>query len=138
MRYDFCCEKCNGISELVQPITSDLPSTIKCVRTGCGGRCTQVVTAPMISKTGMTHEPFDIAVGRDAEARWTDIRRRQEIRNKVRRESGAQVLTMTGRNEFQPVKGKTLGTITTGPDLQKGSGPNSDGTKGVVAELNKA
>lgn len=138
MRYDFRCGKCAGITELVQPITSALPETIKCCRAICGGDCTQVITAPMISRTGMTHEPFDIAVGRDAEARWADISRRQNIRNQVRKESGAQALVMTGRNEFTPRKGAKLGSIITEPDSSgKGSGPGSSATKKIVADLRK-
>jgi|SRR5271157_402694 len=137
MRYDYRCQKCECVQEHIQPITNPLPDSLKCVRPGCKGRATIVITAPMISKSGMTHEPFDIAVGRDAEVRWADIHRRQAIRDKVRRESGQQALVMTGRNEFAPIKGAKLGTVTIGPDAPRQSGSGSAATKKIVEDLKK-
>jgi hypothetical protein len=45
----------------------------------------------------------DVVVGRDAASRWEDIERRQQIRNKVRKESKEKGLIATGRNVFQPL-----------------------------------
>jgi putative FmdB family regulatory protein len=135
MRYEFRCEKCKLVVEHLQSIKDPLPDKLKCPRPGCNGQCSLIITAPMISKSGMTHEPFDIAVGRDAEVRWADIHRRQNTRNKVRQESGEQALVMTGRNEFQPVKGAKLTPIAIGPDIPKESGPESRGTKKILSEL---
>jgi hypothetical protein len=45
--------------------------------------------------------PIDVVIGRDAEARWSDIHRRQGDRDKVREEAGKSSLIMTGRNDFQ-------------------------------------
>jgi hypothetical protein len=137
MKYDYRCQKCGCVQEHIQPITAPLPETLKCVRPGCKGKCTIVITAAAISKSGMTHEPFDIAVGRDAEARWADIRRRQDLRNKVRKESGEQALVMTGRNEFQPIKGAKLTSVVIGPDLPKETGPGSKATKKALDDLKK-
>ncbi len=138
MHYDFKCNKCSCVRELIQPMSDSLPEKLPCIKPGCKGQCTQVVYAPAISHAGMSNEPFDVAVGRDAEVRWADIRRRQELRNKVRKESGEQALVMTGRNEFQPIKGAKLGPITTGPDTPGGSGPDSLGTKNIITELKKS
>jgi putative FmdB family regulatory protein len=137
MRYDFRCQKCELLVEHIQSIKDLLPEKLKCPRPGCDGKCVIVVSAPAIAHSGMTHEPFDVAVGRDAEARWADIRRRQDLRNKVRKESGEQALVMTGRNEFQPVKGAKLTPVVIGPDLPKGSGPRSKATEKALEDLKK-
>lgn len=137
MKYDFRCQKCECVQELVQSIKDPLPGKLKCKVKDCGGWALQIIYAPAVSLQGMTHEPFDIAIGRDAEVRWADIRRRQAIRNKVRQESGEQALVMTGRNEFAPIKGGKLGTIKIGPDTPADSGPGSAATKKVVEDLKK-
>jgi hypothetical protein len=137
MKYDFRCEKCECVQELVQSIKDPLPAKLKCKVKNCGGWAVQVIYAPAVSRVGMSNEPFDVAVGRDAEVRWADIRRRQALRDKVRKESGEQALVMTGRNEFAPIKGAKLGTVTTGPDVPTESGPGSKASKRIVEDLKK-
>ncbi len=137
MIYDFRCQKCSCVRELIQSMKDPLPDKLPCIKPGCGGTCDRVIHVPMISQAGMSNEPFDVAVGRDAEVRWADIRRRQAIRNKVRKESGEQALVMTGRNEFAPIKGAKLGTVVIGPDPPKESGPGSAASKRIVEDLKK-
>lgn len=137
MKYDFRCQKCSCVQELIQSIKDPLPSKLKCKVKDCGGWAQQVIYAPALSRVGMSNEPFDVAVGRDAEVRWADIRRRQALRDKVRKESGSQALVMTGRNEFQPLKGAKLGAIKIGPDAPRESGPGSAASKKIVEDLKK-
>src|SRR5271165_3133697 len=113
MRYNFQCT-CGLVFEHIQPITDNLPDTLPCPK--CEAESTLVISAPMIAKTGMTHEPFDIAVGRDAEVRWSDIKRRQDLRTKVRKESGIKELSMTGRNEFKPLMNSKLTAVEISSD----------------------
>jgi hypothetical protein len=86
-----------------------LPDVIKCGK--CGKDSEIEVSAPAVLTAGMSNSPVDVVVGRDAEARWADIKRRQGLRNKVRQESGEQAVRMTGRNEFAPIKGGRLETV---------------------------
>jgi hypothetical protein len=51
----------------------------------------------------MDNAPVDNLIGADADRRWADINRRQEIRDRVRAQAGETGLSMTGRNEFTPV-----------------------------------
>lgn len=102
--YEYQCqnENCHVVQELIQSVHTPLPEKLTCL--ACGGDAIQVILhAPNISRQGATDEPFDIAIGRDAEARWENIRERQAKRDKVRKESGSEALTMTGFNEFKPI-----------------------------------
>jgi hypothetical protein len=85
------------------------PDVIKCGK--CGKDSGIEIHAPAVLTGGMSNAPIDVVVGRDAEARWADIKRRQELRNKVRQDSGEQAVRMTGRNEFTPIKGGRLETV---------------------------
>ena len=51
----------------------------------------------------MDNAPVDSFIGKDAERRWEDINRRNELRDKVRSETGETGLSMVGRNEFTPI-----------------------------------
>jgi putative FmdB family regulatory protein len=97
--YDYRCTECGAVQELVQSVHKELPKELKCP---CGAKAEHVILrAPGVATSGMSQAPIDVVIGRDAEARWADIHRRQEIREQVRKEQGKQGLTMTGRNEFQ-------------------------------------
>ena len=104
--YEYKCDSCGLVQELIQPWSQEHPKWKKCIN--CGSRANEAfIHGPAMihsDKAAANEVPFDVAVGRDAEARWADIKHRQKLRDKVRRESGAQGLTMTGRNEFQPIK----------------------------------
>jgi len=70
--------------------------------TKCGGPADHVFEgAPAVATSGMSQAPIDVVIGRDSEARWANIRQRQEKRDQIRRESGKPNLTMTGRNSFE-------------------------------------
>lgn len=98
-RYDFRCEKCNLVSELVQSVHDELPETIPCP--DCDGRMEFVAPLVAVATSSMDTQTVDVAVGRDAEAKWNDIHERQAVRDKVRKETGSVGLTATGTNEYQ-------------------------------------
>jgi putative FmdB family regulatory protein len=111
MVYNFKCSECSFVVEVVQPMATATLEDRNCPR------CNKITAkhvfegAPAVATSGMTHAPIDVAIGRDAEARWADIKRRQGLRNKVRQDSGEQAVQMTGRNEFAPIKGGRLETV---------------------------
>lgn len=109
--YSYKCQdtECGFVTELVQPMKDPTPDVVKCGK--CGKDSGIEVTAAAILTGGMSNAPIDVVVGRDAEARWADIKRRQELRNKVRQNSGEHGVRMTGRNEFQPIKDGRLTTV---------------------------
>lgn len=109
MTYTYKCSDCQFVTERIQPMADPLPDTVKCQK--CGKDSEIVVSAPALSSAGLSNSPIDAVVGRDAEARWADIKHRQKIRNKIRQQSGEQGVRMTGRNEFAPIKGGRLLTV---------------------------
>jgi putative FmdB family regulatory protein len=100
-RYDYSCEKCDIVKELVQSVDAVLPKTIKCP--GCDGDMEFVQHPVALGVSSMDTTPLDVAVGRDADARWERIHERQAVRDKVREESGITGLTATGTNEYVPL-----------------------------------
>jgi putative FmdB family regulatory protein len=100
-RYDYSCEKCDIVKELVQSVEAVLPKTIKCP--SCDGEMEFVQPLVALGISSMDTTPLDVAVGRDADARWQRIHDRQAIRDKVRQESGITGLTATGENEYVPL-----------------------------------
>lgn len=103
--YNFKCKECGTVRELVQPMANKLPDWLKCPK--CGARAELVWQgAPAVLRGGSANASVDVVVGRDADARWADINKRQELRNKVRKDKSSLGLTATGRNEFQPLSEK--------------------------------
>lgn len=102
--YEFKCEGCSLVQEIIMPMATATFEDRKCTK--CKKKTAKhVLSAPNLATSGMSQAPIDVVIGRDAEARWADIRKRQAIREKVREASGEQAVSMTGRNEFQPIKG---------------------------------
>lgn len=97
--YEYLCEKCNVVIEHVQPMSQERPTWKKCPK--CGGRAYQeIITPPAVATSGMDTVSVDVAIGRDAAARWKVIHERQEVRNKARKESGKTALTQTGKDTY--------------------------------------
>ena len=101
MRYEFQCVECNMIQEIICPMAKANFDDKICPK--CGGIAKHKLGAPAVLTSGMTHQTIDISVGRDANARWDDIHRRQELRDKVRVDAKTQGISLVGRNEFQPL-----------------------------------
>jgi hypothetical protein len=60
----------------------------------------------------MDNAPIDNIIGKDADARWSDIHERQQIRNTARTQTGSAGLTEVGKNEFAPISEKSKETRT--------------------------
>ncbi len=100
-RYKCTQEDCGATTELVQPITADLPDTIACGY--CPGTSTLKIEAPAVLTQGMATQKFDVAVGKDADRRWKSIHERQAARDRVRKETNTVGLAATGYTEFKPI-----------------------------------
>src|SRR5271157_1193985 len=99
MIYEFRCITCLLILEHLCPM-GEQPSYKKCPK--CGKRCEQVIHALAVM-TGNTSQPsLDVVIGRDAEKRWKTIHERQDVRDKVRKESGKSGLTKISKDEYKP------------------------------------
>lgn len=96
--YDYQCQSCSVYHE-IYALMGDRKDTIQCPR--CNGVAEQVIlSAPGLITSGMTNVTQDVAIGRDANARWERIHEKKAKRDKVRRESGKQHITSTGVGEF--------------------------------------
>lgn len=101
--FEYRCSSCGLTEERLILGTRPAPPTDTCTRCGASSQKLDYPTRVALARSGMDNAPVDNLIGRDAERRWDDIHRRQEIRDKVRVDSGEAGLSMTGRNEFTPV-----------------------------------
>ena len=99
---EYRCATCDALTEQILNMSDEIPPKIKCKRCGSDAQLRTHSTFA-ISREGSDNAPVDIAIGRDARARWDDIHARQEQRDKVRVDSGQVGIVATGRNEFAPV-----------------------------------
>ena len=110
--YDYKCDSCGVVQEFVQSIHKPLPESLPCPR--CGEDSFHVwLTAPGIMTGGMSHKTIDVAIGKDAEARWEKVNQRKAQRDKIRRESGKSGISAIGVNEYVATD-KELMTVTQG------------------------
>jgi hypothetical protein len=115
MRYDYQCQnsECEFVQEVILQSHTQRPEWKKCPQ--CGGRAVQaILTAPAVSRIGSADASFDTAIGHDAANRWKKIHERQEKRDKVRKESGASGLQLTGFNEYKPLPADKKLTLVRG------------------------
>jgi putative FmdB family regulatory protein len=92
--YDFQCQACGAVQEHIQSVHKDLPETLPCPR--CGKDAEHVIlVAPGVATSGMQHMTQDVAIGKDADQRWSRIHEKKAERDKIRRESGKSGLTYT-------------------------------------------
>ena len=99
MIYEFKCRDCDLVLEHLCPI-GEQPSYKKCPK--CGKRCEQTIYAPYVATSGMGQASLDVVIGRDAEKRWDRINKRQEVRDRIRKESGKSGLTKISKDEYRP------------------------------------
>jgi hypothetical protein len=103
LRYRYLCtsEKCGAVNERVQSIHDKLPKEVTCEF--CGDVAEHMIEAPAVLTGNMTNQAFDVAVGRDAAARWDVIHARQEKRDGVRRAANQVGLAAASYDEFKPI-----------------------------------
>jgi len=116
MTFEYQCqnEKCQFVQELILTSHTERPEWKKCPACSTGRAVQAVLTAPAVSRQGSDNAPFDVAIGRDATARWERIHDRQAKRDKIRKESGAEGLTLTGFNEYKPLPADKKLTLVKG------------------------
>ena len=114
--YDYRCndEKCGVVQEFFQSIHKPLPESMPCPK--CGGDSFHVfLVAPGVLTANMTHQSIDVAIGRDAEARWGQIHERRAMRDSVRKKTGKTGITAVGEDGVVTYKpnDKTLTSVET-------------------------
>ena len=101
--FEYRCSSCGLIEEHLIMGSRPVPATQVCGRCKSEAKKLDFPTSVALARSSMDNAPTDNLIGADADRRWSDIHRRQEMRNKVRQESGEAGVSMVGRNEFVPV-----------------------------------
>jgi hypothetical protein len=94
---------CGVLTEKIIFGTNDIPQVIPCPKCGAEAAYLAIPTSISLGRSTFSEAPIDVMIGKDSDRRWEDINKRQEVRDKVRKETGSQGLSMTGRGEFTPV-----------------------------------
>jgi len=101
--YEFKCEKCGAIRDIVQPIGSATFEDRECLK--CGGVAVHRITAAAVLTGGMSNASDDVKIGQAAAKRWDRIYERREERNKVREAAGKRAVQETiagsGDSDYQ-------------------------------------
>ena len=86
-RYDYQCQSCSVVHEHIQSIHKSLPDTLSCPRCGKDSELV-ILVAPGVMTGNMSNVTQDVAIGKDANTRWSRILDKRAQRDKIRRESG--------------------------------------------------
>ena len=109
--FEYTCPQCSLTHDHLVLSPQPTPATHECPR--CKNQATKKdFSRVALARSGMDNAPVDHFIGADAERRWNDINTRQEQRDNVRKASGTVGLTMTGRNDFQPLSSEKIGLRT--------------------------
>lgn len=111
--FEYKCDDCKIIVEKIYPSLEKSHVFIDCPKCKSDGmKRLGIPSSVSLSRSKMDNSPIDNAIGRDAEARWTDIKARQESRDNVRLETGSIGLTEVERGKFAPISSDQVETRT--------------------------
>lgn len=115
--YDYQCQGCGAYHEIICSMSAR-KDEIECPR--CHETAEQVIlSAPGVLTGGMSNMTQDVAIGRDAEKRWTGIHERRAYRDKVRRELGqANIAVNADSTKFTPSSKKLQFVATKGTERE--------------------
>lgn len=118
--YSYVCSSSGGcgLETLVEYKKGEAPPTRECFQ--CHKPMTKKFEAPAIMHEGATTKgaSIDVQIGRDANQQWERIFDRTEQRNKLRKEAGTNALSMTGVNEYKPIKGAKLQAVAAKSEIK--------------------
>jgi hypothetical protein len=122
--YTYQCWKSEGgcgIVFSVEHLYGKAPETYPCPMCGVTAKAKPQGFSIVHGKSTTKGASIDVAIGRSAEERWNKVIDRKSVRDKIRKESGTQALTATGRDEYQPLKGGQLKVVAV-PDSKVNKG----------------
>jgi hypothetical protein len=95
----------------VEHLTGKAPETYSCPMCGVTAKL-KLSFAIVHGKNTTKGASIDVVIGRDADTRWQKVIDRKSVRDKIRKESGTQALTATGRDEYRPLSKGRLEAVT--------------------------
>jgi hypothetical protein len=109
--YEFLCltESCGVVTEHICSM-GDRPDTIPCSK--CGGLTEQKVSQIAVLTGNMSNPSLDVAIGKDAAERWGIIHDRAAVKDKIRKESGKQILAKVD-GKYEPSTKTRLDFVST-------------------------
>ena len=113
--YEYQCWKSEGgCGRLfsVEHLVGEAPETYACPVCGMTAKHKVAGFAIVHGKSTTKGASLDVAIGRSADEKWNRVHDRKATRDKIRKDSGTQALTATGRDEYQPLKGGHLKAVT--------------------------
>ena len=81
--FEYRCGACGLTEERLIMGSRPAPPTDTCTRCGKVSQKLEFPTRVALARSGMDNAPVDNLIGADADRRWADINRRQEIRDRV-------------------------------------------------------
>jgi hypothetical protein len=104
MVYEYQCtaEDCGAITERVQRLNDPRPEEIDCKYCE-DGVARFKISAPAVLTGSMTNQALDVAIGRDANARWQSINDRKNERDKVRVKTQQNGIVASNYDNYQPI-----------------------------------
>jgi len=100
---EYKCQDCNLITEKIINASQEIKESISCPKCKGNASYLEIPTSISLGVSSFSQAPLDNIIGKDSERRWENIHRRQEIRDKVRKESGSVGISMVGRDQFAPL-----------------------------------
>jgi hypothetical protein len=127
-KYDFNCSSCGITQEILMPMATATFDPRPCP---CGQLARHVVYAPAIVTGNSTpaKTSVDIAVGKSADEKWANIHRRQEVRDKIRKDTGSLGLSSPDGKTYTPLSKdkKEIRTRVTDAVSEQGYKPTYEG-----------
>jgi hypothetical protein len=118
--YAFKCPVCGAVLEELMPMDKATFEDRPCPHPKCLGYCVyQLKGAPAVATANMSNPTFDVVVGVDAEKRWKQIKERQAVRDKIRKETGQKALIATSHEAYRVLPGTKLREVVIPEKVQE-------------------
>lgn len=130
--FEYKCD-CKLVHEHIALSAQNTPDTHTCPRCGAQAKKRDFPSSISLNRSDMDNPTMDLAVGKSATERWDTIHKRDEVKDKVRQESGQQGVTLVAPGEFAPItpQQKELRTSLTETIAQTGGFKNSETVPGL-------
>ena len=97
---------CGVLTEKIIMGSKDIPEVIPCSKCGQDAEFMSMPSSVSLGRSTFSEAPLDVVIGKDAERKWENIHSQQEVRDKVRKETGSVGLTRT-KDGYVPISEET-------------------------------
>jgi hypothetical protein len=97
---------CGVLTEKIIMGSNDIPEVIACSKCGLDAQFMSMPSSVALGRSTFSEAPLDVVIGKDADRKWDSIHTQQEVRDKVRKETGSVGLTRT-KDGYAPISEET-------------------------------